>query len=75
MKFNKTFLIILSFFVQMYLVTSAHADPTWINKKAEAQEMFLSVSLPEKDRLTLVSFVRISPQESSWAGSLLMMMP
>lgn len=59
MKFNKTFLIILSFFLQMYLVTSAHADPTWINKKAEAQEMFLSVSLPEKDRLTLVSFVRI----------------
>jgi hypothetical protein len=59
MKFDKAFLIILSLFVQIYLVTSAHADPAWIKKKVEAQEMFFSVSLPKKDRLTLVSFVRI----------------
>jgi len=56
---TKNLFIILSFLVQFSLLAYVHAEPTRISDQASAQEVFLSVPLPAKDRLTLVSFVPI----------------
>lgn len=55
----KIFFIILSFFAQLYFFTTVQAEPTRISDHAPAQGTFLSVSVPEKDRLSLVSFLPI----------------
>lgn len=55
----RIFFITLSLFAHLYLFTSAQAEPARINNHAPAQETFLSVSVPEKDRLSLVSVLPI----------------
>ena len=55
----KIFFIILSFFSQLYFFTTVRAEPTRISDHALAQGTFLSVSVPERDRLNLVSFLPV----------------
>jgi hypothetical protein len=57
-----TFFLIMSFLFQCYLVRRPHAEPAQIGPGGSGQEFFLAVSLPPKDRLTLVSFAPIRSQ-------------
>ena len=56
---TKTLLIILSFLFQSSFPAYVHAEPTRSPDQASVSEVFLSVPLPAKDRLILVSFVPI----------------
>jgi hypothetical protein len=61
MKFEtKALLILIIFLTQIYSVEHSHAEAIQVNIKNSAQENYRSVSLPEKDRLTLVSVVEVT---------------
>ncbi len=53
----KIFFIILSFFAQLCFFTTVHAEPTRSSDHASEHGIFLSASVPERDRLNLVSFL------------------
>ena len=60
MKLRATALsILIIFLTQSYPVEHSHAEPLPITASS-AQENYRSVSLPEKDRLTLMSVVEIT---------------
>jgi hypothetical protein len=65
---TKAFFIIINFLVQPYLVAQLHAESIRISDKGSAQEMYLSVLLPPKDRLTLVSVVPMTAGEELLGG-------
>jgi hypothetical protein len=53
-------IILISFVTQLYFIKDSHAESVQINAKNPAQENYRSVSLPEKDRLTLMSVVQVT---------------
>jgi len=55
----KILFIILSFFAQLYFFTTVQAEPTRTSDHASEQGISLSVSVPERDRLNLVSFLPV----------------
>jgi len=60
MKSTKALLVVIIFLAQIYLVRHSHAEPLATNTKSPAHESYRSVSLPQKDRLTLVSVVQVT---------------
>ena len=57
---TKIFLIILTFIVQLSFLPMAHAGPPRNGHYSSEQEIFLTVSLPNKERLTLISLLPIT---------------
>lgn len=68
MKASKTFLTILSLVLQLYFVTTSQAEPAAVSDGAHVEPMFQSVSLPEKEHLSFVSFLQIFDQETLMGG-------
>ena len=64
----KAFFIIINFLVPLYLVAQLHAESIRMSDKGSVQEMYLSASLPPKDRLTLVSVVPMTAGEEILGG-------
>jgi hypothetical protein len=65
---TKTVIVVLIFLVQLALNVHALAEPAAARDQASLQEVFLSVPLPTKDRLTLVSFFPIIVQGAILGG-------
>ena len=53
-------IILISFVTQLYFIEHSHAESVQITTKNPVQENYRSVSLPEKDRLTLMSVVQVT---------------
>ena len=60
---TKALFILISFLAPLSAVKHSHAETVVINTKNSAQENYRSVSLPQKDRLTLMSVVEITVGE------------
>lgn len=54
---TKTIVLGLGILMQLYSAAPLWAEPIWIGNRGVGGETFASISLPPKDRLTLVSFV------------------
>jgi hypothetical protein len=59
---TKALFIILSFLAQWYFAAQLRAEPIRASNRGPAQEIYVPVPLPGKDRLTLVSFVPMIAQ-------------
>jgi hypothetical protein len=61
MKSKTTGLFVLIIVLtQVYPVEHSHAEPVQVSTKDPTQENYLSVSLPEKHRLNLLSIVQVT---------------
>ncbi|MGH7929712.1 MAG: hypothetical protein ACREQV_18170 [Candidatus Binatia bacterium] len=56
----KALFVVAVFLVQLYPVAHLHPEPAQIIAKSSAQDFSRSVSLPQKERLTLVSVVQVT---------------
>jgi hypothetical protein len=65
---TKTVIVVLSFLVGLAFNIHVLAEPAVASDKASVQEVFLSVPVPTKDRLTLVSFYPIIVQGEILGG-------
>lgn len=57
---TKALFIVTIFLAQMYAVAHSYAEPLRIETQSLAHESYRFVSLPEKDRLILVSVVQVT---------------
>jgi hypothetical protein len=57
------FFLIMGFLLQFYPLARPHAQPVQVSTEGSRQEFFLTVSLPAKDRFTLVSVTPIRSAE------------
>ena len=60
---TKALLILMSFLTQLYPVKHSQGEWVQINTKNSSHENYRSISLPAKDRLTLMSVVEITVGE------------
>ena len=57
---SKALFIVTLFLAQMYAVAHSYAEPLRIETESLAHQSYRPVSLPSKDRLTLVSVVQVT---------------
>jgi hypothetical protein len=67
-KVHKILMIFLVLAAQFYFGAVSQAEPTALAADRYEERMFRSVSLPEKDRLSFVSFVQIFEQDKLLGG-------
>ena len=60
MKSAKALFALIFFLTATYPVSGSHAEPLATDTKSRSHESYRSVSLPQKDRLTLVSVVQLT---------------
>jgi hypothetical protein len=60
MKSAKALFVLIFFLAPIYPVPHSYAEPLATNTKNRAHESYRSVSLPQNDRLTLVSVVQVT---------------
>jgi hypothetical protein len=65
---TKTVIVVLSFLVGLSFSSYGFAESVVGSDKASAEEVFLSVPVPTKDHLTLVSFLPIIVQGETLGG-------